>query len=149
MDKKLVYLASPYTHSAEGIRTARFYAAAKAAAWAMETQGVLVYCAIAHTHPIAEKISKPLALPFDFWSELDFRFVKFCDEFWILCIEGWQRSVGVRCEAQLAFSESKPVRAITVKCYQHKTNEKDYITTTDFYEIHEVSEAWMNDAFQE
>jgi hypothetical protein len=95
---KLIYLASPYSHKNPDVSRRRFehvsYIAGK-----MITDGLYVYCPIAHSHPIAKQ-------GFDgdwtLWKNLDLEMIRRCDELWITPLDGWEQSIGVTDEVAYA-----------------------------------------------
>ncbi len=101
----MIYLASPYTHEDPVVVRQRFDAVCRAAAVIMG-QGVRIFSPIAHTHPIAESGALPLG--WDYWEQYDREMIGFCDEFWVLMLDGWDNSRGVRAEARIAHEFGKP-----------------------------------------
>lgn len=104
--KKLIYLASPYSHDDYTIRLFRFTQVCSKAAQIMTT-GVLVFSPIAHTHPIA--LGGNLPLGWEYWDEFDRRMIGACDELWVYMLAGWRESVGVTAEIKIADEMNKPV----------------------------------------
>ena len=104
----MIYLASPYSDADPAVEQARFDAVCRAAA-ALMRQGLLVFSPIAHSHPIAR-----FGLPRDwaFWQRYDIAFLAQCDELWVLMLAGWESSVGVRAEIDIAREMGKPVRLV-------------------------------------
>ena len=109
MAKRLIYLASPYSHKGDAIRRLRYELVCEAAAKIMAA-GIMVYSPIAHTHSIAE--SGELPQGYDFWKELDERLIKACDELWVLMLVGWDKSVGTAQEIDFAWRRGMPVAAV-------------------------------------
>ena len=103
----MVYLASPYSSPVPAVREARFRLVCRKAAELMRA-GHKIFSPIAHTHPIA--VAGELPLGFDFWSEYDREFLEFCDEVWVLCLDGWEESKGVAAEIDIATKLGKPIR---------------------------------------
>ena len=108
--KRLIYLASPYSHESEAIKEKRFELVCEYAAGLMK-QGLFVYSPIAHTHPISR-----YGLPgdWDFWESYDTLMISKCDEIKVLQIPGWQESKGVQAEIQLAKELNKPISYIPI-----------------------------------
>lgn len=107
----LIYLASPYSHPDPAVRAARFEAVCRVAGRLM-AEGRFVFSLIAHTHPIAEVCALPL--DFTYWAAYDRRMLEACDALAVLCLEGWQESVGVAAELALAAELGKPVEWLAV-----------------------------------
>jgi hypothetical protein len=49
----------------------------------------------------------------EFWEAQDRRLLQACDELWVLTLDGWQRSIGVRAEIKIAEALGKPVRLVS------------------------------------
>jgi hypothetical protein len=106
-EPKLCYLASPYSHRYNYIRQRRFEDVSRKAAKLME-DGYLVFCPIAHSHPI-EVLGLPRRMPGDWWLRQDFAVLKHCDELVVYKIKGWDKSYGVRKEIEFANKHKIPV----------------------------------------
>lgn len=109
----LIYLASPYAprgcsrDSEYIIRNGRYNAAVQAAAWLIK-QGYMVYSPIAHSHPIAETDPENLH-GHKIWLRIDEEFLNASHTLIILCLSGWENSVGVARETELADSWDMPI----------------------------------------
>lgn len=110
-----IYVASPYSVTfplseqlAAKLRKRRFEAVCKYTANLMK-QGELVFCPIAHSHPI-EVLGMPGEVNNgDFWLKQDFAILQFCKELRVLCLEGWEKSEGIRREIEFAKELNIPV----------------------------------------
>jgi len=102
-----VYLACPYFHKDENIRNERFEEVCRKAGELME-MGYVVFSPISHNHPI-KKFIKSDNDNWQFWKKQDFRFIEWCDEFHILCLDGWKESNGVNSELDFATSLLKNI----------------------------------------
>jgi len=123
--RKLVYLASvyswPYDQTVDSkVKEKRFRTAAKCAA-KIHLKGVYnVFSPIAHSHPI-QKYGK---LPFDHnWYADDLDILRLCDELWIIDTEGWNKSIGVRKEIELAQELKMRIRLVTPRGRDYKYKE--------------------------
>lgn len=105
-ERKLIYLATPYNHHDSLVREQRFTLACLAAATLMK-EGIHLFCPIAHTHPIALQGSLPSG--WDYWKEYDRLMLEACHELWIVQMEGWDRSEGIKGEVLIARELDKPV----------------------------------------
>lgn len=101
MNKPLIYLACPYSHSDPQVRIERFESANRAAAYLM-CQGHKVFSPISHTHPIAVSPEGELPKGWEFWHEFDRAFLEYSYKIIVLCIDGWKESVGVQGELKIA-----------------------------------------------
>ena len=96
---KKVYLACPYSHLDKTVMEDRFERVCEKAAELME-MGYIVFSPISHTHRIKEYTV--YGNKWEFWKKQDFPFIEWCDEFHILCLDGWKESVGVKDELDYA-----------------------------------------------
>ena len=79
----LIYLASPYSHPDPAVRKQRFEDVCRCAA-KLILQGQVVFCPIAHSHPIEllmEDARFSEDIGWDFWSKQDIPFMERCDRF--------------------------------------------------------------------
>ena len=97
----MIYLASPYSHRDPIIRQRRFDLAVDYVSIVM-LRPQAIYSPIVHCHPVALKHKLPKG--WDFWKLHDLAILRHADELQILCIPGWQDSVGVRNEINFAMS---------------------------------------------
>jgi len=95
----IIYLASPYTHLDSAIMEQRFEAVVAACAHYIN-KGKIVYSPIVHNHPIA--IRHELPREWSYWLKADLAMLRHASEFHILCLEGYQQSVGVKAELEFA-----------------------------------------------
>jgi hypothetical protein len=113
----MIYLASPYTHPDPAIRQQRFNAACCAAA-TLVLNGQLVYAPVVHGHPLA-----PYYVPTDwaFWEPHARWHIERCDEVVVFTMDGWETSVGVQKEIEMANALCKPVRYHAPLGLRHNT----------------------------
>lgn len=107
----LTYLASPYTHQDAEVRLARYHAACKKAAELM-LAGRVIFCPIAHSHPIAMQMPAGCDVDPDLWKKQDEPYVSMCSEVIVLRLRGWEKSGGVRHEIEEATRRGIPVTYI-------------------------------------
>ncbi len=98
-NRPLVYLACPYSHPERDVRVARFEASNRAAALLM-AQGLHVFAPISMSHPVAECAQLPGH--WDYWKAFDTAFLSCCHKLIVLMLPGWQESVGVTAEIEIA-----------------------------------------------
>lgn len=103
---KLIYLATPYNHPDPAVRELRFVLACSIAGHLMRDR-VYLFCPIAHTHPIALQGNLPYG--WDYWQEYDRLMLAACDELWIVQMDGWERSEGIKGEIEIAKGLGKRV----------------------------------------
>jgi|SRR5688572_5327041 len=122
----LIYLASPYLYrkpKPEGysdkswdsycnmIQQQRYEQAIDATAELM-SKGLVVYSPIVATHPIAVKHKLPKGS--EYWMKFDRVIIEKCDELYVLQLEGWEESLGVQEEIQIARRNGIPVKYMNV-----------------------------------
>lgn len=96
---KLIYLASPYNHVSPCVREERFNLVCHVAAKLMK-KGVHLFCPIAHTHPIA--VCGDLPKGWDYWQQYDRLMLSNCSALWIVEMDGWKESQGIKGEIEIA-----------------------------------------------
>ena len=97
--KTLIYLAVPYSHPDIEVREERFGAVNRAAAKLME-QGLHVFSPISHSHPIS--IEGNLPTNWEYWEAYDRVFLNASNKLIVLMLDGWDKSVGVSGEIEIA-----------------------------------------------
>ncbi|MCR4302258.1 MAG: DUF1937 family protein [Sulfuricaulis sp.] len=106
------YLASPYCNpdrpADRQYCKARYDEACRAAAKLMG-QGHLIFCPIAHSHPIAAWLPDAQRTSHDFWLRQDFALLTMADRLIVLQLHQWKRSVGVAAEIEFARDNGIPV----------------------------------------
>jgi len=109
MTRRITYLACPYTHERSEIRTERFEAANKAAAFLIR-RGYVVFSPITMTHPIDMLLAGQHAtLGTEYWTEFDEAFMEVCSEMAVLQLSGWQESSGVQRELLFFQRRARPI----------------------------------------
>ena len=104
---KRIYLAAPYSHPNPAERECRVEMVNKKAAELMQA-GNLVFSPLSHSHPISKHcIVDPC--DHDFWLRQDLWILDICDEFHILCLDGWETSKGIATEFNRAQERRMPV----------------------------------------
>lgn len=104
---KIIYIASPYSHTDVAVRIERYRRAAQYAANLM-LQGVQCFSPIAYGH----QFNMIYGLPPDFkyWQDFNDRILLACDEVLVLKLDGYLESRGVQHEIKLADDNGIPVR---------------------------------------
>lgn len=110
---RLVYISSPYTHKDNSIVRVR---AARAAQLTAKLQ-----CEYGETHTLISPIvhghqlevtglDKSLPHTWDYWEQHDLNLLKRCDEMWVMCMPGWDKSVGVTAEIEFCKGNNIPIQ---------------------------------------
>lgn len=106
MEKKIVYIATPYSHDDNYVKEQRFLTVSKIAGVLM-AQGNIVFSPISMCHPIA-KIAE-LPENWEYWKELDTEYLKVCSKVIVVQAEGWETSTGVQGEIAIAEELGIPI----------------------------------------
>ena len=106
MNKKLTYLAVPYSHSDPAIRQKRFEIVNKVSADLMSA-GHLIFSPISHTHPIA--LAGELPVHWEFWKNFDIAYLEVSKKLIVLMLDGWKESKGVTGEVEIAVDLGIPI----------------------------------------
>lgn len=109
----LIYLASPYSHPDEAVRARRFWDVCDAAAKLMR-EGHQVFSPIAHSHPIA--LCGELPTDWEYWRDYDEAMLAASSELWVLMLDGWRDSVGIKAEVAIAERLGLPVHYVHHQC---------------------------------
>lgn len=62
----------------------------------------LIFCPIAHSHPIAEWMPLEKVMDGHFWKEQDAPYLEICDELIVFMLDGWEQSSGMKHEIERA-----------------------------------------------
>jgi len=93
----MIYLASPYTHIHADVMEERYQDALDYMCYLMERQR-WVFSPIVHCHELAKKHSLPTH--YSYWKKYNYHMLMRCDELYVLGIDGWRSSKGVRAELE-------------------------------------------------
>lgn len=107
LERDFTYLAVPYSHPSPSVREERFQKANEVAAYLLKA-GHTVYSPISHCHPIA--LAGNLSGGWEFWKQLDEVYLRHSRQVFVLALEGWRDSRGVRGELEIAEALGLPVR---------------------------------------
>ena len=114
-DRQRIFLASPYTHNDKAVMTFR-YEAALAAVSELINEGNIIFSPIVHSHPIA--VTYNLQRDYSFWQAYTNSFIlHWAEAFAILCLPGWEYSVGIIDESILARKIKLPISYIHLGQY--------------------------------
>lgn len=105
LPRDLWYMASTYT-AYPGPREEAFKLACKKAGELM-VQGYVIFCPIAHSHPIEIEAHTPGT--HDFWLGQDVTFLNLATGMFFYKLPGWEKSFGCNWEAAWMKAHDKPV----------------------------------------
>lgn len=101
----MIYIASPYSGTPEQMES-RYKAVADYTA-RMINVGLVVYSPIVHFHHLANEHELPK--DFEFWKNINIGMINVSTQLFVLCIDGWKESKGVKGEIEYAVSKGIPV----------------------------------------
>lgn len=104
-----IYLASPYSAKDAEVVRQRFELAEKFTAQALRA-GINLYSPIVHNHELAAKYDLPK--DFDFWCRHNYAILAKASQIWVLQLSGYEHSVGVTAEIEMAETLGIEVRFI-------------------------------------
>ena len=104
-ESPIVYLACPYSDPDPEVRRLRFELA-NLTTVVLIREGRIVFSPISHSHPLSR-----LGLPGDwkFWEPMARAYLKICRRVAVLTLPGWENSVGVQRELDIASQLAKPI----------------------------------------
>jgi len=113
-NRKLIYLACPYSHDDPKTMQFRFIWANRAAYYLMR-QGYVVFSPLSHSVPIEKEVAaQGQKNTWSFWKMQDFPMIRVCDEFWIFMLDGWEESEGIQDELEsVALPRRMPVKYLS------------------------------------
>jgi hypothetical protein len=106
--KQVIYLASPYSSPYKWKRLQRFLEVAKAVG-ALKDRGIIAFSPICHSHPVTVHYLGDDHIAFDNWKDFDTEMIRRCDALWVLMLEGWDQSEGIKAELEIAKSLGKEI----------------------------------------
>jgi hypothetical protein len=127
--KKVIYLASPYSHPDDNIRENNYRLVSKIAA-DMIANGDVVISPIAYGHPLLDFTEMPS--DWKFWSDFCLAMLAKCDEMLVCKMPGWNKSRGVAEEIKYAKEHKIPVTYIEIN-----PNQYDVIDSSGFLVIND------------
>lgn len=106
---ELIYLASPYSHLNDSVKQERFESVNKVAAKLM-SDGFYIFSPISHTRPI--EIAGNLPGDWKYWEGYDRAIISACKGLMVLKLSGWETSIGVNAEINIAKELTIPIEYI-------------------------------------
>jgi hypothetical protein len=114
------YLAGPYSSTQIHIRDRRYHQIAFVAA-ALIRRGELIYSPITAHHHIACDYDLPGDA--DYWLRQNLAFLSRCGKMYVLQLDGWKESEGVRREIEFATEHKIPIEYITLGEFSGENNQ--------------------------
>lgn len=94
-----IYLASPYSHETKAIEQQRYEQVSETVVMLLRAN-LHVYSPIVHCHELASRFN--LSGSFSFWKDYNFAMLEPAVGIFVLKLEGWKGSKGVRAEMDYA-----------------------------------------------
>lgn len=107
--KKIVYLASPYSHPDESVVNERFDRISLIAS-ILNSKSIVSLSPITYGHTLLSYTKMPS--DWEFWRNFCLSFLQHSSELWVIKMEGWNRSPGISEEIEFAIKNSIPVKYI-------------------------------------
>jgi hypothetical protein len=107
---KFIYFASPYSHSDKSVRLDRYHKALTVTASYLKA-GKVIYSPIVHCHELA--LIKNMPTDAAFWWRYNRAMLSQAGELWLLTLDGWQQSKGMRKESLYAIQHEIPISYIS------------------------------------
>jgi hypothetical protein len=107
---KIEYLGLPYTDMDPTMEDWRADISDRIAADLFLREGRIIFAPISAWHHIARKYRLPGT--FEYWAKFDEEFIKVSNKLLIITLPGWNESVGVNAEINLAKKYNVPVEYI-------------------------------------
>lgn len=112
-----IYLAIPYTGMQESS-----YQQANIASVLLLNEGYNVFSPITHSHPLTSLENLSVPHTWDYWQNIDYQFVDWADEMWVLCPEEGSdrihKSTGVMAEIKYAEEHGKSINFFRVEDFK-------------------------------
>lgn len=136
--KKVIYLASPYSHPDDIVRENNYRLVSKIAA-DMIAEGNVVISPIAYGHPLLNFTEMPS--DWKFWSDFCLSMLAKCDEIRVCKMPGWDKSRGVAEEIEYAKEHNIPISYFEVNTHQYDIIDTEgFLVVNDSLEIGKVLE---------
>ena len=98
----MIYLACPYSHPDPQTKYLRFRACARISA-SLIRAGHIIFAPIVMSHPMT------LPSDWEFWEKFDKEFLGVCEQLWVLKLQGWKESIGIKAEIKIMRELGKPI----------------------------------------
>lgn len=101
-----IYVASPYSHKEAYVQWSRHRRTMEFVHKQLKS-GQVVFSPIVAVHELAKEYRLPET--FSFWRNYSFKMINQADELWVLQLDGWEQSEGVREEIKRATEIGIPI----------------------------------------
>lgn len=122
------YIASPYTSDSAAIMEYRHKDALRCLTYYTKA-GIVCFSPIVHNHPVAQLLREGDSRDrpgWEYWEMFDRAFLMASSELWILTIDGWHESVGIKAEVEIARKLGLPVFTVEETRNGYSISERTY-----------------------
>ena len=102
----MIYLASPYTSQDNSVVEERHSWAEHVTAKLM-IKGFVVFSPIVHNHKLSQNYKLPK--DYEFWEKYCLEMLSLASELYVLMLDGWEESKGVKAEIAFAKKQNIPI----------------------------------------
>ena len=106
---KLIFLSSPYSHPDKRVVELRCLETTKYVAEQVSI-GNTMFSPIIYGHELLKH--KDMPSDWEFWKNFCVSFMSRCSEVWVLQLDGWEESNGVKSEIEIAKELNIPVKYV-------------------------------------
>ena len=120
----MIYVASPYTDESEEVMQQRYDQTTKFCSETIRYEpNSFIFSSICYWHPIASIYGLPRSS--DYWLSWNVAMLKISESMWILMLEGYEKSKGVRIEKAVADALNIDVFWKDPRKYERLQQEED------------------------
>lgn len=105
----MIYLASPYSHKSPAVVERRVELTGRVAT-DLVLRGLFVYSPIIHWHGLCLQYELPSDA--EYWSAFNTNMIRRAEAMYVITIDGWKESIGVRGEISLAKQLGIPLTSV-------------------------------------
>jgi len=109
----MIFLSCPYTHKDPAVVQERYETLCKVAA-AILRKGNICISPNIYGHGIAQ-VDSNLPVDWEFWKNFCYGFLSKCSLMYVIQLEGWEQSTGVKEEIEMAKELKIPITYFTVE----------------------------------
>ncbi len=110
--RKMIYLASPYSHRDKAIQAERYCTITKIAGFLTHKYRHTFFLPITQSHNMAKFYAPLKNGTFKAWKDIDYLAIRHCEEVWVVVLPGWDTSTGVTAEIKYAKRHKIPVHYV-------------------------------------
>lgn len=139
----MIYLASPYLNDDPNIVKENFYNVTTALACLKHSRpSEVIFSPIVHCHPIYNQAKRMRISDEEIgwmgdmaWTEFNRFFMDAATELWILDMEEWGKSSGIKKEIDFFIEMEKPIKVVTLNRFRSLVVVEDFVTVENALDI--------------